>query len=207
MIPPTPDHHADSPEQRFHKPDPAARRARMRDFQTRLVDRMQAARSGSDTRAGQLGVLIGAKRFLFDLQQAGEIVAVGAITTVPLTQPWFLGLTNIRGNLISIVDFAQFQGQPATILDKQCRIVAFAPGLSFNSGLLVTRVLGLRNVDDMEAESDIEDAGPNRDTVAKDESASDLAPVSRYRDRDSQIWHVLDLVAVTQNPQFLQVAS
>jgi twitching motility protein PilI len=199
---------AESAPLKFARPDPAARRMRMRDFQTRLVDRMQAARGGSDSRAGQLGVLIGGTRWLFDLQQAGEIVTVGALTTVPLTQPWFMGLTNIRGNLISVVDFARFQGGPATPIDKQCRIIAFAPSLGFNGGLLVSRVLGLRNIAEMQAEvGDSIDNGP-----AAGASATQAGPqqdrrvrIERFVDREREVWQVLDLAAVTRNPRFLQV--
>ena len=185
----------DSPDQTRSKPgpDPAARRVRMREFQTRLVDRMQAARGGSDVRAGQLGVMIGATRWLLDLQQAGEIVAVSSITTVPLTQPWFLGLTKIRGNLISVVDYAQFKGGAPSAIDKQSRIIAFAPRLGFNGGLLVSRVLGLRNIADMQSQDD-ELADPN-------------GPTRRYLDQDQGVWQVLDLVAVTQDPQFLHVGA
>ena len=172
-------------EPTFSQPAAAARRLRMRDFQTRLVDRMQAARSGTDVRAGQLGVLIGETRWLFDLQQAGEIVAVGAMTRVPLTQPWFLGLANIRGSLISVVDYAHFSGSAPTPIDKQCRIIAFAPALGFNAGLLVSRVLGLRNVADMQA---------------------DLKSAC-YIDAERELWQVLDLAAITRNPRFLHVGA
>ena len=161
----------------------------MRDFQTRLVDRMQAARSGTDVRAGQLGVLIGETRWLFDLQQAGEIVAVGAMTKVPLTQPWFLGLTNIRGSLISVVDYAHFSGSAPTPIDKQCRIIAFAPALGFNAGLLVSRVLGLRNVADMQPDVQAE-----------------VQPAC-YIDGEREHWRVLDLAAITRNPRFLHVGA
>ena len=180
----------------------------MRDFQTRLVDRMQAARGGSDIRAGQLGVLIGDTRWLFDLQQAGEIVAVSALTTVPLTQPWFLGLTNIRGSLISVVDFAQFQGAAPTLIDKQCRIIAFAPSLGFNAGLLVSRVLGLRNIDDMrlaasEAMEQPAAIANMMQPVVDDRRTS----LERYVDRDRDVWQILDLAAVTRNPRFLHVGA
>jgi twitching motility protein PilI len=191
MILTPPDQAPETPARTYSKPDPAARRSRMRDFQTRLVDRMQAARGGSDVRAGQLGVLIGETRWLFDLQQAGEIVAVGTMTGVPLTQPWFLGLANIRGNLISVVDFAHFQGGAPTPIDKQCRIIAFAPSLGFNGGVLVSRVLGLRNIADMQ---------PDADTGSGD-------PVRRYIDRDRDDWQVLDLAAVTRDPRFLHVGA
>lgn len=172
------------------KPDAGTRRTRLREFQAQLVERMQAVRSGAQQHVSQLGVMIGHSRWLLDLKEAGEIVSVGAITKVPLTREWFLGLTNIRGNLISVVDFANFQGQPPTPIDKDCRIVAFAPALSFNSGLLVSRVVGLRNMAEMEPQPD-----------------NDAAPWStrRYIDRDAQVWTELNLSLIVQDPQFLHV--
>jgi twitching motility protein PilI len=180
------------PGKTYAKPDTAARRTRLREFQTQLVERMQAAKTGVDTRVSQLGVMIGQRRWLLSLQEAGEIVSVGAITKVPLTQEWFLGLSNIRGNLISVIDFAQFQGQGTTAIDKESRIVAFAPSLSFNCGLLVTRVLGLRNVSDMEPQVD-------------QEQNSTQWSSQRYVDRDEQVWTELNLSLVVQDPLFLHV--
>jgi twitching motility protein PilI len=177
----------------FKKPDTVGRRTRLREFQAQLVERMQAARSGVDARANQLGVMIGRNRWLLNLQEAGEIVSVGAITQVPLTHDWFLGLTNIRGNLISVIDFARFQGQAQTPIDKDSRIVAFAPGLSFNSGLLVSRVMGLRNIAEMRPQSDASPAegGP--------------WAAQRFIDNESQVWTELNLSLVVQDPQFLHV--
>jgi twitching motility protein PilI len=176
----------------YGKPDAAARRTRLREFQTQLVERMQAAKTGVDTRVNQLGVMIGQQRWLLNLQEAGEIVSVGSITNVPLTHDWFLGLSNIRGNLISVIDFARFQGQAPTVIDKESRIVAFAPTLSFNCGLLVTRVLGLRNVADMEVQ-----ATPEADATQWSSQ--------HYVDRDQQVWNELNLSLVVQDPLFLHV--
>ncbi len=189
MSQPTSDLHA---EKVFVKTDIATRRTRLREFQAQLVERMQTARSGEDTRVNQLGVMIGGSRYLLNLLAAGEIVSVGVITGVPLTQPWFLGLTNIRGNLISVIDFAQFQGHAPTPVDKDSRIIAFAPGLSFNSGLLVSRVLGLHNVAEMDVQAEVQ---------------NESAPwaIKRYLDRESQVWTELDLSLIIQNPQFLHV--
>ena len=176
-------------------PDRAARRARMRDFQAHLVDRMHAARSGADVHVNQLAVVIGGRRFLLDLTQAGEITTVGAITGVPLTADWFLGLSNLRGNLISVVDLARFQGQEATVIDKDCRVVAFAPALGFNCGLLVSRVLGLRSSADMT----LKNLAPAADNPAW--------LTRQYVDQDAQDWAELDLSLITQDSRFLHVAS
>lgn len=172
--------------------DIGARRTRLREFQARLVERMHAASTGTQASSSQLGVMIGQTRWLLKLQEAGEIVSVGAITKVPLTQDWFLGLTNIRGNLISVIDLAHFRGLPLTPIDKESRVIAFAPSLSFNSGLLVSRVMGLRNVADMEPQPDADGDG---------------APWAsqRYLDRESQVWTELDLSLIVQDPRFLHV--
>jgi twitching motility protein PilI len=174
------------------KPDLLARRTRLREFQAQLVERMQAARTGASTQASKLGVLIGQRPCLLNLHEAGEIISVGTITTVPLTHDWFLGLTNVRGSLVSVIDLARFQGHGATPVDRESRVVVFASSLSFNSGILVSRVLGLRNVADMRLQD------------GETESATPWAP-RQYVDRDSQIWTEIDLSLIVQDAQFLHV--
>jgi twitching motility protein PilI len=93
-----------------------------------------------------------------------------------------------------VVDFARFQGFAATPIDKESRIIAFAPSLSFNSSLLVGRVMGLRNVAEMKPQA-------NADTATASWSSQ------RYVDNESQVWTELDLSLVVQDPQFLQVGS
>jgi twitching motility protein PilI len=186
MTQPTLSSNTDSP----NGPDAGARHTRLREFQTQLVARVHAAAAGTASQSSQLGVLIGQTRWLLDLREAGEIVSVGSITRVPLTQDWYVGLTNIRGNLVSVVDLARFSGMALTPVDKESRIIAFAPALAFNGGLLVSRLLGLRNVDEMEMQSSIEDA-----TWVK----------QRYVDRDSHIWNELNLSLLVQDQQFLHV--
>lgn len=173
-------------------PDKGTRRTRLREFQAQLVERMQAVRSGSTGHVAQLGVMIGQTRWLLNLQEAGEIVSVGTITQVPLTQDWFLGLTNIRGNLISVVDFARFQGMAPTPIEKESRIVAFASGLSFNCGLLVSRVMGLRNLSEMQPH-------------VTDEQPASPWVTQRYLDRESQIWTELNLSLMVQDQKFLHI--
>jgi twitching motility protein PilI len=172
--------------------DSGTRRTRLREFQAQLVERMQAVTSGAQVQARLLGVMIGDTRWLLNLHEAGEIVSVGSITPVPLTQDWFLGLTNVRGNLVSVIDFARFCGMAATPADKESRIVAFGASLGFNSGLLVSRVMGLRNVAEMQPQEHAD--GDTPQWAAR-----------RYLDRDQQAWTELNLSLIVQDPRFLQV--
>ncbi|WP_338847032.1 chemotaxis protein CheW [Massilia sp. W12] len=170
----------------------AARRTRLREFQSQLLERMQAARAGADARISQLGVVMGGQRWLLDLTEASEIVPYGAISPVPLTHDWYLGLYNLRGSLLSVIDFARFLGMPPTVPNQESRIIAFAPGLNFNSGLLVSRVLGLRNVAEMELQ-------------ANTSEHAQLWSSHCYRDQDNTTWTVLDLSLVVQDNRFLHV--
>lgn len=175
-------------------PDSGVRRTRLREFQAQLVERMQAAQRGGFSQLNQLGILIGQNRYLLDLREAGEIVSAGLLTEVPLTRDWYVGLSNIRGNLTSVVDLSRFQGKESTVLDPTCRIIAFAPGLAFNSALLVTQVLGLRNIAEM-------------DEVASDtQKTGHRAWLQRqFRDRDGHIWRELSLAALVQDQDFLHI--
>ena len=163
------------------KVDAAGRRTRLRQYQVQLLERMQAARTNTGARINHLGVLIGGERILLDLTQAGEIVPMAPVSAVPLTQAWYLGLSNIRGNLVGIVDLARFVGLGETPAAPDSRIVTFNASLGFNCALLVARVFGLRYAGDME-------------TVGE-----------RLRDADQNEWTVLDLAALVRDPRFLHI--
>ena len=165
----------------FSQPDLAGRRTRLREYQVQLLERMQAAKMAGGARVNQLGILIGNQRYLLDLTQAGAIVPVASLTEVPRSQPWFLGLCNIRGNLIGIIDMARYLGLTPPPIGPDSRILTFATNLQFNCGLVVARVFGLRNAGEMQ----VSDSG--------------------LKDAEGNEWAVLDLRALVQETRFLHV--
>ena len=174
------------------------RRERLRDFQSKLLERMQIARSSDAISTNQLGVMIGKTRYLLNLREAGEIVAVGQITPVPLTRDWYLGLLNLRGNLIGVVDIQRFQGQENVTLTPDCRLVAFSSGLSFNAGLLVSKVLGLRNVGEMSIrENSSEDSTTDQPLWVK----------QSYEDSSNQVWFELSFANLIHDNNFLHIGQ
>ena len=177
-----------------HAPDAGERRSRLRQYQVQLLERMQAARHGAPAASKQLGVMIGQQGCLLDLTQVGEIVPARNITRVPLTEHWYLGLANIRGNLIGIIDLARYQGGPVAGngAGADSRIVTFAAGLGFNCALLATRVLGLRDLAGMEQEAQADGAAP--------------WSMQRFRDSHGECWTRIDLARLVSEPRFLQVA-
>jgi len=172
------------------------RRERLRDFQSQLLERMQIARTSEAVSSNQLGVMIDQTRYLLNLKDAGEIGAVGQITQVPLTHDWYLGLINLRGNLIGVVDIQRFRGQAKVEINSDSRIVAFSTALGFNAGLLVSKVLGLRNVAEMTVQED----------PAENQTETKAAWITeRYVDSSNQVWHELSLANLIQDGDFLHI--
>ena len=167
------------------------RRSRLRQYQVQLLERMQAAQGEAVAVGRELGVLIGARHYLLDLTQVGEIVSHQAIATVPLTCDWYLGLANIRGNLTGIIDLARYRDEPAGAPGAEARIVTFAPVLGLPCALLVTRVLGLRKLADM--------------TAAPGDGAAPDWLAQTFTDSDGQAWQRLDLALLVREPRFLHV--
>ncbi len=65
---------------------------------------------------------------------------------VPLTQSWFRGVSNMRGNLYSVIDFLPpSRAARPTAAGVERRVILISDRLVAGAGLLVSRMLGLRS--------------------------------------------------------------
>jgi twitching motility protein PilI len=171
-----------------------AARIDLRSFQQELATRL-ASKTAAQVESSRLGLACAGQQWLVRLVDAAEVVAVPPIAAVPLTQPWFAGLANIRGNLYSVVDFAGFLGREAVIphgTGGQSRLLLFGPRAGdLRVGILVQSVLGLRNVAELAPTSPVADA-----------------PAwygQRWMDAEGVAWQEFDLARLAEDPAFLRV--
>ena len=164
----------------------------LRSFQQELASRL-ATKTAAQVESSRLGLSCGGDRWLMRLADAGEVVTMPDIVPVPLTKPWYLGIANIRGNLYSVVDFARYLGREAEHSSPGlARLVLFGPRTGdMNAGLVVTRVLGLRNV------AELAPAAPPQDAPAW--------YAQRWMDGDGNAWQEIDLSILAKDPAFLTV--
>lgn len=169
----------------------AERRSRLRQYQAQLLERVQQASAAAPPQGRELGLLLGQRRCLLDLTQISEIAPLPAVTAVPLTQHWYLGLANVRGNLHGVIDLARYLGEPPAAAGGAARLVTFNPALGFNCALLVGGVLGLRRLDALEA------------APAEPDAPGWCA--QQFREADGAGWTRVDLAQLVREPRFLQV--
>lgn len=162
----------------------------LHDFQSYLAARL--AGTGNQSAAGLLGIQAGASDYwLLDLADSGEIVPLTPLTTVPLTRPWFAGIANIRGNLYSAVDFSAFLGKEATPQNASSRLLLIGTRHGSNAALLVTRMIGLRNIEALNCE-------------APDPMAPPWAPES-YTDNEGRRWKKLKVRELLADETFMDI--
>ena len=173
-----------------------ARTARidLRVFQQELAARL-ASTTAAQVESSRLGLACGGEQWLIRLADAAEVVAVPPLAAVPLTQPWFLGLANIRGNLYTVVDFAGFLGRDEVVphgTGSQSRLILFGPRAGdVNAGIVVQSVLGLRNVAEL--------------TAAPPVTGAPAWYGQRWVDADGGAWQEFDLIRLAADPAFLRV--
>jgi len=167
----------------------------LRELQHRLAERMKVVRTQAPG-SSWLAVECAGHDFLLSLQHAGEIFALPAITQVPHTQSWLAGVANLRGGLFVVVDLAGFLGlRQQAVRGDQSRLVVLNPKLEINSALLVDRLAGLRNSDELSAVLEA-DAGPVPPFVGQ-----------RMRDGQGRVWQELNLQALVLDEHFLSIVS
>jgi twitching motility protein PilI len=176
-----------------------ANKQALRELQSRLAERLQAARTQARGQSW-LAVECSGRGFLLPLREAGEIFALAPILPVPHSHRWFLGVANLRGHLHGVVDLAGFLGiklqasgaEPAT--REQSRLVGFNQALDINCALMVDRLSGLRSDDALTPEPQAHGQRP-------------AFVGARLRDASGRLWQELLLGELASNDEFLKIVG
>jgi twitching motility protein PilI len=141
-----------------------------------------------------IGFRIGNLQLLAPLGQVSEIMTIPAMSRVPGTKSWVLGIANVRGNLLPIMDLAGYLYGRRTVLTKRSRALVVSHRGVF-AGLLVDEVMGLRHF-------------PEENRISQ-MPRTDVAVVP-YLDRGYRVgdesWLVFSMRKLAESPLFLQVA-
>lgn len=139
---------------------------------------------------------LGPETFLVPREEMREVMSLpGHLTRVPGARGWILGLSNLRGQLLPIVDLRQFLGSGVTPTVRSSRVLV-VNHRDVPAGFLVDEVLGFRRFTEAEYVS-----VPPPTLVRCERFLS-----GSFR-RGSDSWPVMSLKKLIEHPSFLQTAS
>ena len=170
--------------------------AALRDIEQRsqaAAKRLPEVKGSADFWSGLVFNVSGV-RLAAAMHEVGEMLPYQeAITRVPGAKSWVLGLANVRGSLLPIIDLQVFLGGKPVVPSKATRIlVVQLSGLM--AGLLVPSVQGMRHFSPAERL-------PN----ARMKGALG-AYVYEAFNQDGQVWPVFSLAALATDPKFRSAA-
>jgi twitching motility protein PilI len=134
---------------------------------------------------------LGGARLTCNISRVGEILSCPQSTPVPGSKDWIIGLANVRGELLTVIDLAWFLNGERSPITARSRLLAS----SLNKapvGLLIDEVFGQRRF----LNSDAEPA-----ELAGDSPLRGL--VTGRHQLGSEVWHELDLDRLFNSAEFL----
>ncbi len=170
-----------------------ARRTGLREFQLNVAERLRTAATSRTALASKLGFQVGNESWFVALHQVSEVIPVPPSVAVPLTHSWFRGVANVRGNLYGIIDFSAFQGGDPTSSGTERRVILISDRIVGGAGLLVSRMLGLRN--------------PEQFNVVPRQPGASPWVGGVYGDAGGTGWMELDVPALAREKRFLEVGA
>jgi twitching motility protein PilI len=143
-----------------------------------------------------VGFRIGEERFLAAREQVREVLMLPeSMTRVPGARRWLLGIANLRGHLLPLVDLKLLLGSGRTSLRRNTRVVS-VNHREIPAGLVVDEVVGFRRF-----RADEHNAREPQ-TVVRCERF-----LSGSYDRGEEAWPVLNLFDLVESNLFLQAAA
>ena len=139
-----------------------------------------------------VGFRLGQRRFVSSFDEVMEILPLPPVTPVPGAQPWMLGVANVRGTLLPVVDLKQFLEGERTVVHEGQRVLVVRQS-GGNVAVVIDELYGQRTFNDS-----------HRAEMASESDGRYGHLVSQvYRLADTS-WGVFSMLTLTRTPEFRQ---
>ncbi len=89
--------------------------------------------------------LLAHERYALEFRFIREICPLKELTPLPCTPPFVLGIMNLRGQILSVIDFRRYVGLPVKGITELNRVVILKSG-DMEFGILADEIIGMRTI-------------------------------------------------------------
>lgn len=129
----------------------------LQEYVERYSDKQLLPEKTTKRSAGYFAFAVGGKRFIVRMNQVAEVVkALPQITALPFSPKWLLGLSSLRGDVFSVIDFKDFVSDDVAARAKGQSEVAYVVFAREAEGYVfkVDEILGIKNCEVGHCESE-----------------------------------------------------
>jgi len=142
-----------------------------------------------------LGFQIGGVRLVSTLGEVTEIFQPPRVSLLPGVKNWVMGVANLRGRLVTIIDVHKYFGMSSTLPSSEWRVLVVEDE-DLIVGLLVEQSLGMQHF----AKTSFEQSAP----VGLESLQEYLQGAYRHGGR---IFYQIDLLAIVRDKKFFEVVD
>ncbi len=143
-----------------------------------------------------VGFRIGEEQFVASREQVREVLMLpDTMSRVPGAKRWLLGIANLRGHLLPLIDVKLMFGSGRTTLRRTTRVIS-VNHREVPAGLVVDEVLGFRRF------MDHEHSDETQETIVR----CDRFVAGGYQ-RNEENWPIFNLFDLVESNLFLQAAA
>jgi twitching motility protein PilI len=141
-----------------------------------------------------VGFRVGDSKLIASMADVKEILDVPEFTLVPGVKSWIVGVANVRGSLLPIMDMKGFLLGDDTRQRHKGRVIVI-DYMGFNTGLIVEEIYGMRHFREADTTDDVPEVHEN------------ISPyIERAFKQEDEHWPVFSFNEMTQDERFLHAA-
>ncbi|GAA0714381.1 chemotaxis protein CheW [Dokdonella soli] len=142
-----------------------------------------------------IGFRIGDRYFVGSIAEVNEILTLPTLTVVPGAKNWLLGIANVRGNLVPVIDLRDFVGGGRSVTTETTRVLIVRQH-GGSAGLLVDEVLGQRSFSEEQLAATVGEADEKYGRfVGENVQLGDV------------LWGLFSVAALARSTEFQQAAA
>ena len=142
-----------------------------------------------------IGFRLGTRVMVSSITEVNEILSFPSLTVVPGTRPWLLGVANVRGNLVPVVDLRAYVEGEKSLHNDRSRVLLIKQ-MGGTVGVVVDEILGQRTFNDSHL---IESMSEEDERYAKF--------IPRFFDWGGTPYRVFSMSALVRARDFTQAAA
>lgn len=143
-----------------------------------------------------LAFVLNKTQYVAPQADVSEVLEVPMLTRVPRARAWLMGVANVRGNLLPVIDLGRLTGSQETQITQitdNSRVIVFNDE-EIPAGFLVDNVLGFKNFTVEDQRHELLQEDPMNDLIQKFSLGAFV--------RDGNAWRVFSLQKLVADPVF-----
>ncbi len=169
---------------------------RLKEVEQKCVERAGSMPTGQGVKDEWLGIgfKIAGTDLLSVMGEVAEIMDPPPYTRIPGVRPWVIGIANVRGGLLPLMDLNGFITGKSTVNMSSARVMVVNHN-GLHTGLVVEEVQGMRHF------------SSNDQTFELPEISNSLQPyIKQAFKKDNTYWPVFSMHELVEDERFLHVS-